>query len=159
KAVGIVHEAVQDCVPKGGIPYGFMPGLHGDLGGDDGGCAAMPVIENLEQVAAFGGGKHGQPPVVQNQELGATKRLQPSAGATGAAGDAQRFEQTRDAMVEDRAVIAAGFVSEGTSNPTFAQAAGSGDQQVLVTVDPFAADQPGEDGAVDAARGAQIDIF
>ena len=119
----------------------------------------MTVIENLEQVAAFAGGKHGQSPVVQNQELGAAKRLEHSAVATVAASDAQGFEQTRDAMVENRAVIAAGFVSESTSNPTFAQAAGPGDQQVLVAIDPVAADELGEDGPVDATWGAQIDVF
>lgn len=33
------------------------------------------------------------------------------------------------------------------------------DQQVLMAVDPVASDEPGENGAVDTAWGAQIDIF
>ena len=62
-------------------------------------------------------------------------------------------------MVKDQTIVAAGFVAEGASDPALAQAGCSCDEQVLMAVDPIAGDEPGEDGAVDAARRAQIDIF
>ena len=62
-------------------------------------------------------------------------------------------------MVKDRTIVAAGFVAEGTSDPALAEAGCSCDEQVLMVVDPIAGDEPGKDGAVDAARRAQIDIF
>src|ERR1700693_1818183 len=62
-------------------------------------------------------------------------------------------------MVKDRTIVAAGFVAEGAGDPAFAQAGSSCDEQVLMAVDPIAGDEPGEDGAVDAARRAAIDIF
>src|SRR5437660_12848646 len=62
-------------------------------------------------------------------------------------------------MIWHRSIVAAGFVAERAGKPTLAQAACACDQHVLMAVDPVAADEPGEDGAVDAARGAQIDIL
>jgi hypothetical protein len=57
--VGVVDEAIQDGVCESGIADDFMPGIDGDLAGDDGGCATMAVVEDFEQIAAFGGGEHG----------------------------------------------------------------------------------------------------
>src|SRR4029078_1965535 len=62
-------------------------------------------------------------------------------------------------MILNRAIVAASFVAEGASNPAFAQPGCPCDEQVLIAVDPVAADQPGEDGAVDSAWRAQIDVF
>ena len=50
-------------------------------------------------------------------------------------------------MVLDRAIVAAGFVTEGAGNPAFAKPGCPGDEQVLVAIDPVATDEPGEDGA------------
>jgi hypothetical protein len=50
-------------------------------------------------------------------------------------------------MILDRAIVAASFVTEGASNPAFAQPGCPCDEQVLIAVDPVTADQPGEDGS------------
>src|SRR5438105_15111104 len=62
-------------------------------------------------------------------------------------------------MILDRTIVTAGFVAEGAGNPAFAEPGCPCDEQVLVAVDPVAADESGEDGAIDAAWGAQIDGF
>jgi hypothetical protein len=62
-------------------------------------------------------------------------------------------------MILDRTIIAASFVAEGASDPAFAQTGCPCDEQVLIAVDPVADDESGEDGAVDAAWRAQIDVF
>ena len=59
----------------------------------------------------------------------------------------------------DRTIVAASFVTESASDPAFAQIGCPCDEQVLIAVDPIAADESGEDGAVDAAWRAQIDVF
>ena len=82
-----------------------------------------------------------------------------AAIAAVAASQGERLEQTRDAMILDRAIVAAGFVAEGAGNPAFAEPGCPCDEQVLVAVDPVAADESGEDAAVDAAWRAQIDVF
>ena len=62
-------------------------------------------------------------------------------------------------MILDRAIVAASFVAQRASNPTLAQPGCSCDEQILIAVDPFAADESGEDGTVDATWCAQIDVF
>jgi hypothetical protein len=62
-------------------------------------------------------------------------------------------------MILDRTIVAAGLVAEGTGNPALAKAGCPRDEQVLVASDPVAADESGEDGAIDTAWRAQIDVF
>ncbi|MHC2622409.1 hypothetical protein ACVIW2_004441 [Bradyrhizobium huanghuaihaiense] len=45
------------------------------------------------------------------------------------------------------------------ANQHFAQAGCPGDEQILVAIDPATFDEFGENGAVDAPRGAQIDVL
>jgi hypothetical protein len=58
EAVGVVDEAIENGVGDRGVPNGSMPGIHGELTCDDGGCAAVAVLEDFEQIAAFCGGEH-----------------------------------------------------------------------------------------------------
>lgn len=44
-------------------------------------------------------------------------------------------------------------------DPALSEAGGSGDEQVLVSADPGAVDEVSHHGAVDAAWGAQVEIF
>ena len=83
---------------------------------------------------------------------------QPAISAV-AASQGERFEQARDAVILDRTIVAAGLVAEGAGNPALAEPGCPCDEQVLVAVDPVAADEPGEDGAIDTAWRAQIDVF
>lgn len=50
-------------------------------------------------------------------------------------------------------------MAERAGQPTFSDAGRAGDQTVLAPVDPVAGDQPGQQGAVEAARGAQVDVL
>ena len=82
-----------------------------------------------------------------------------AAIAAVAGREGERLEQARDAMILDRSVVAASLVTEGAGNPALAQPGCSGDEQVLVAVNPVAADESGEDGAIDAAWRSPIDVF
>jgi len=46
EAVGVVDEAIENGVGDRGVPNGSMPGIHGELTCDDGGCAAMAVARS-----------------------------------------------------------------------------------------------------------------
>ena len=119
----------------------------------------MAIIKELQKVAPFGRIENREPPVVEDEELNATDGFEQAAIAAVASSEGERIEQARDAMILNRAIVAASFVAEGASNPAFAQPGCPCDEQVLIAVDPVTADQPGEDGAVDAAWRAQIDVF
>jgi hypothetical protein len=79
--------------------------------------------------------------------------------AAVAAGERQIVEQTRDALVEDGAIVAAGLVAEPRGDPALADAGRAADQQVGVVVDPAALDELGEQRAVETAWGAVVDVF
>ena len=112
-AMGVVDEAVEDGVAQGGIGNPLMPGGYGELAGDDGGGSAMPIIDDFQQVAPLLGRQWGQAPVVKNEQLDPGQPLQHAGVAPVTAGQAERLQQPRQAVVEHAAAVAAGLVAEG----------------------------------------------
>ena len=76
-----------------------------------------------------------------------------------AAGEREFGEELGNPLIENRAVIAAGLVTEGTSKPRFAHAGRPAQNQIVVRVDPLAIGELVEERAVEAARGAVIDVL
>ena len=70
KPVGIVDEAVEDRIGEGGVGDAGVPVLDRDLGGDQGGGAAVTIVEDLEQVFGLGAGEGVAEPVVEDEQLG-----------------------------------------------------------------------------------------
>ncbi len=68
--VSVVDEAVEDGVAEGWIADDIMPVIDRHLGGDERGSVAMWVIEQLEQIATLLGGELGQPPVIEDDQVG-----------------------------------------------------------------------------------------
>ena len=126
EAVSVVNEAIQNCITEGGIADDVVPVLHGDLAGYDGRSAAMAIIEDFQEVAALGSVENGQAPVVEDEELNAPERLEQAAIAPVATCQRERLEKARDAMIEHRSIVAAGFVTKGAGEPTLAQAGRTG---------------------------------
>jgi hypothetical protein len=62
-------------------------------------------------------------------------------------------------LIEHRAVVATGPLSERTGEPCFADAGWPGDQQVLLAFNPFSLCQPLEQGAIETAVCAVVDIL
>ena len=102
----------------------------------------MAVFEDFQQVAAFGGGQDRQPPVIENEQIGARDGFQQPGMPPVPLGDGQRLKGARHPVVEDAPAVTAGLVSEGARNPTLAEAGLPGDRQVLMAPDPAAVDNP-----------------
>jgi len=62
--MGLVDQAIEDRVGKGGVADAVVPVLEGELTGHEGGAAAVAVFEDFEQVAALAIGQRGEAPVV-----------------------------------------------------------------------------------------------
>src|SRR5205085_10743661 len=62
-------------------------------------------------------------------------------------------------LIENRAVVAASLVTEGTSKPRFADAGRPAQNQIVVRVDPLAIGELLEERAVEAAWGSVIDVL
>ena len=115
-----MDQAVEDGVGVGGVADQRVPLIDGELAGDDGGAAAVAVLEDLQEVVAGCGIERFEAPVVEDEEIDATERAQEAGVAAVAAGERELGEQLGDPLVENRAVVTTSFVTERTGKPTFA---------------------------------------
>ena len=159
EAVSVVNEAVEDGVGDGGIGDDLVPVVDRHLAGDDGRTALMAVIDHFEEIATLIAGEGSKPPIVEYEKIDTRERLEEASIASVAASERESLEQPWKAMIKDGAIVTAGLVAERASDSTLAGPGRPGDQEVLLAVDPVAVDELGEEGTVDAARGAQIDVF
>ncbi len=117
--------------------------------------AAVAIVDDFEQVAALLGGQRGEPPIVEDEQVDAGDAGQQASVAAVAAGERERLEQPRQPVIEDGAIVAAGLVAERAGDPALAHPGRADDQQVQLALDPVAGDEAGEQGSVEAARGAR----
>jgi hypothetical protein len=73
-AVGVVYQAVENGVGVGGIANQRVPLVDRELAGDEGGAAAVAVLEYFQQVVAGRGVERLQAPVVEDKEIDAAER-------------------------------------------------------------------------------------
>ena len=100
-----------------------------------------------------------QAPIVQYQELNVTKgALKPGIPAI-AVSKSEIGEQARYTLIENRPIIPAGLVPECTGQPAFADAGRSADCEIVVSIDPVAANQLHEQRPIQATLATVIDIF
>jgi hypothetical protein len=62
-------------------------------------------------------------------------------------------------MIEDGAIVAAGFLANGAGEPAFADAGWADQSQIVVGLDPFALRELLEQGAVQTPGGAIVDVL
>src|SRR5271166_6101485 len=158
-AMGVVDDAVENGVGQGGVADQVMPAIERDLAGDQGGAAAVAILDDFQQVAPLLWAERLQSPVVEDQQLHPAQRPHQPGVTTIAAGQCQIGEQTRDTLVEHGVVVAAGTVAERAGEPRFSPPGRPFDDQVLPRLDPAAQRQLLEQRTVQTARRAVIDIL
>ncbi len=89
-----------------------MPAVHGELGCDDGRAAAVSLFEDFQKIMPGAGVEGLQTPIVENEKVGAAERTQEARMAAIAARQGEIFEELWDAVIEHRAIIAAGLVAK-----------------------------------------------
>ena len=92
--------------------------------------------------------------IVENEKVGWAEGLDEARMAPVAPSKRQVLAELRPAMIEDGAIVAAGFLADGASQPAFPDAGWADQGQIVVGVDPFALGELLEQGAVEASGGA-----
>ena len=151
QAMGVVDDAIENGVSERWLADQLMPFVDWDLAGDQRGAATVAVFDDFEHVVALFGPDRLEAPIVEDQQLDAAEGAHQAGITAVAAGEREIAEHPWDALVKHRAVVAAGFLAESTSKPTFANLSGPFADQVLRLLDPVAGDQGLEQGAVEAA--------
>src|SRR5271168_301277 len=155
----IVDEAVEDGVGVSGVVNDLMPGRQGELGGDDCRPAAVSLLEDFEQVVTGAGVEGFEAEVVEDEQIGAAKGFDETRMAPIAPGERQVLAELRPAMIEDGAIVAAGLLTDGAGEPTFAHARRADQGEIVVGLDPFALRELLKQGAVQTSGGAIVDIL
>src|ERR1700730_18161592 len=159
EAMGVVNDPVEDGVGEGWLAGQVMPAIDRDLAGDQGGAAAVAVLDNLQHVMTLLGPQRLEPPIIEDEELDATERPHQTRVSPVAAGEREIAEHPGHALIEHRAIVAACLVAERASQPTFADAGRPFDDQVLRLLDPAPGGQCLEQRTVEGAGGAIMDVF
>ena len=136
-----------------------MPGGQRELGGDDRRSAAVPLLEDFEEVVTGAGIEGLEAEVVENEQVGAAEGFDEARMAAVASGESQVVAELRSAMIENRAIIATGSVADGAGEPALAHAGRSDQGEIVVGVDPFACRELLEEGAIEPSGGAIVDVF
>ena len=136
-----------------------MPAVHGNLAGDDERALVVAILDDFEQVARLIGGERLRPPIVEDEQLDARERAQEPGVAGVAVGDGEVGEEPGHAGIEDGEVFPARLVAEGAGEPTLAQAARPGDEQIAALGDPVAGGELEEQRAVEPAGTLIVDVF
>ncbi len=125
-AIGVVNDAIENGVGDGGIADDLLPVLEQQLAGDEDRSDVAAILDNFEEVAALVGVEGGRFPVVDDEKFGL--RSQHAGMPSIATRQGKCCEQARRPAVDDREIIAAGFVAERAGQVAFADAAWPGDQ-------------------------------
>ena len=147
----------QYGVGQRGLPDVVVPLGRWKLAGDDRGAAAIPVLEDLEQVAALLVLRRGQAPVVEQEDVHPRELAEEPAIGPVSARQAEVIEQAGGPAVVGAVAAAAGLVGEGTGDEALAGAGGAGDEDLLVLVDPAAGGELADHGLVELAAGRVVD--
>jgi hypothetical protein len=111
-AMRVVDDAIEDGIRVSRIADQFVPFVDGDLACDDGRSAAVTFFEDFEEVMACSGIEGFKSPIVEDEQLYATERTQKAGVTTVTAGECEVGEELWNALVENGAIVATGFVTE-----------------------------------------------
>ena len=136
-----------------------MPFVDRDLAGEDGRAAPIAFLEDFVEVTTGAGVERFEAPIVENEELNAGETAQDAGVAAITAGEREFGEELGNPLIENRAVISARLVTQGTSKPRFADAGRPAEDQIVMRVDPLAIGELAEQSAVEAAWGPVIDVL
>jgi hypothetical protein len=154
-----VNQAIQDGIGQGRISDLGVPFIHRQLSGNESGTKAVPIFEEFQKVPALFVSQVRYAPVVQGNQIdfgqgGQELRITPIAF-----GDLKVLEKTGETEIANRVALTTGFVGQGTGQEGFTASGRPGDEDIMVLSHPVTGSQLGEQGFIQAAGVAEVDIL
>ena len=115
--MGVMDDAVEDRVGESWITDQIVPSVDRDLAGDQRGTTAVAFLDDLQQVVPLLGGEWLQAPIVQDQQLHPAECPHQPGVTAIAVCQREIGEQSGDALVEDRVIVAACPMPERAGEP------------------------------------------
>ncbi len=157
--MGVVDQAIQDGIGQGRIPDLGVPFIHQELGSHESGAEAVTIFEKFQKVPALIVGQGGQAPVIQDDQLGFRQGGQELGITPIPFGDLKVLEETGETEIANRVALSTGFVGQRTSHEGFTASGRAGNEDIVVLSDPVAGTQLGDQGFIQAAGMAEVDIL
>jgi len=157
--MGVMDQPVEDGIGDGGVANLFMPVLHGELTGDDGGGMTVSFLNDLQEVSSFGVGHGGEAEIINHQDMGIGELVDHFAVASISLGQGHLVGELGRTDVESTVSFPAGLVGQGAGEEGFSRAGGAGDNNVVVTFDPIAGDEAHHDRLIDPPGSFVVNIL
>src|SRR5207302_1826471 len=154
-----MNEPVEDRIGVSRIANESVPLVDRDLTGEDGRATPIAFLEDLVEVTPSAGVERFEAPIVEDEELDAGQPAQDAGIAAVTAGEREFGEELGNPLIENRAVVAAGLVTQGTSKPRLAHAGRPAQDQIVMRVDPLTIGELVKQRAVEAAWGPGSDVL
>src|ERR1700682_306135 len=151
-----VDDAIEDSVGQRRIVEVCVPVVDRQLTGDQRRFAGDAIVEQFEQVVAFGLADRRETPIVEDQQIGPGELLQAAAEAAVAVGGAQFFEQAAGAGVKDGKALATRGLAQRTGEPGLAETGGAGDEDVVSGANPVGAGEARELTRIETTGTARV---
>lgn len=119
----------------------------------------MSVFGDLEEVTAFWRGQGSKAPVIEDEEFDPGEFFEEARITAVASRQGEFLEEPRQARIQDGFPIPAGLVGESAGDPALSETGGACDEEVLVSPDPASFGEARENGAIDTAWRAQVDVL
>src|SRR5262249_61499231 len=80
ETVGVVDDAIENGIGKGGLADEVVPGFDGELAGEERGAASMAFLDDLHEIAPLTGGEAVWTEVVQNEQIDSGQHAEEAGG-------------------------------------------------------------------------------
>lgn len=157
--MGVMDQPVKDGVGDSRVSDLFVPVIHGELTGDNGGAVAVALLDDLQEVSSLNVGHGSHTEIVKHKDVGFGELLHEASITAIAFSQSHLVKELWRADVKGAVSFAAGLVGQGAGDKGFPRPRGSGNEDVVVTPDPLAGDQTHHDGLIDPPRGFVVDVL
>lgn len=136
--MGIVDNPVEDGVGDGRLTDHIVPLSDGQLSGDQGGFSSVALFEDFKKIEALLIVEAVGTPIIEEQQLDASKFVDEPWKATVEACQGEVFEQARHALIKHGMIEPGSLAGKGATESSFAGASLPGDDQILPCFEPGA---------------------
>ena len=112
-----MDDAVEDRIGQRRDPDHVVPAIDGNLAGDDERAFIVAVFDYFEEIARLLGRQCFWPPIIQNEEFGASDRAQESGETRIAMRDRQICEEPGNVGIQDGYVFLASLCPRAQASP------------------------------------------
>ena len=117
EAVSVVDEAIEDGIGEGRLADEVVPGFDGELAGHQRRRAAMPLLDDLHEIASLTSGEAVGTEIVQNEQIDLGERTEETVEVAVTVRELELCEEARHARVVCSIALAAGPLSKGAGQP------------------------------------------